>query len=142
MLSRILVPMDDSDHAGRALAYALDNFPDADVTALHVVGVPSMLMGEAVGLALEDDVESAAQDRAEPVLARAREIATERDRDIDTDVGIGHPARNILDRAEDYDTVILGSHGADWSRATRRFLVGNVAETVLRRAPVPVTIVR
>jgi nucleotide-binding universal stress UspA family protein len=142
MLSRLLVPMDDSDHAGHALAYALDNFPEADVTVIHVVGVPSMLMGEAVGLALEDDIEAAAQDRAEPVLTRAREIATERDRDVDTVVGVGHPARNILDRAGEYDTVVLGSHGADWGRASRRFLVGNVAETVLRRSPVPVTIVR
>ncbi|MDS0284653.1 universal stress protein [Haloarcula onubensis] len=142
MLSRILVPMDDSDHAGHALAYALDNFPDAEVTVLHVVGVPSMLMGEAVGLALEDDMESAASERAEPVFERARELAAERDRDIDTVVGVGHPARNVLDRAEAYDTVVLGSHGADWNRATRRFLVGNVAETVLRRATVPVTVVR
>ena len=142
MLSRILVPMDDSDPAGHALEYALDNFPDAEVTVLHVVGVPSMLMGEAVGLALEDDVDEAAHERAEPALERAQAIAAEHDRDIDTVVGMGHPARNILDRAEDYDTVVLGSHGADWSRATRRFLVGNVAETVLRRAPVPVTIVR
>jgi len=142
MLSRILVPMDDSDHAGHALRYALENFPNAEVTVLHVVGVPSMLMGEAVGLALEDDVGEAARDRAEPVLSRARGIATERERDIDTVIGVGHPARNILDRAEEYDTVVLGSHGADWSRATRRFLVGNVAETVLRRATVPVTIIR
>ena len=142
MLSRILVPMDDSDHADRALEYALENFPDAEVTVLHVVGVPSMLMGEAVGLALEDDVEAAASERATPILERARETAAERDRDIDTAVGVGHPAKNILDRAEDYDTVVLGSHGANWSRATRRFLVGNIAETVLRRATVPVTIVR
>lgn len=142
MLSRILVPMDDSDPAGNALAYALENFPEADVTVLHVVGVPSMLMGEAVGLALEDDMEAAAEDRAEPVLARARAVAAEHDRDIDTVVGVGHPARNIIDRTEDYDTVVLGSHGADWTRATHRFLVGNVAGTVVRRAPVPVTIVR
>ena len=142
MLSRILVPMDDSDHAAAALAYAVDHHPDAEVTVLHVVGVPSMLMGDAVGLALEDDVEAAARERAEPVFERARSLAAERDREIDTVVGVGHPARNILDRADDYDTVVLGSHGADWNRATRRFLVGNVAETVLRRAPVPVTIVR
>jgi len=142
MLSRILVPMDDSDPAGNALAYALDNFPEADVTVLHVVGVPSMLMGEAVGLALEEDIAEAAEKRAEPVLSRAREIAADRDRDIDTVVGVGHPARNVLDRAETYDTVVLGSHGADWSRASRRFLVGNGAETVLKRATVPVTIVR
>ncbi len=134
--------MDDSEHAGRALEYALDNLPGADITVVHVVGVPSMMMGEAVALSLEDDISEAAADRAQPVFRRAREIADERDREIDTIVGIGHPARNLLDRAEDYDTIVLGAHGEDWSRATRRFLVGNIAETVSKRAPVPVIIVR
>ncbi|WIV65642.1 universal stress protein [Natrialbaceae archaeon AArc-T1-2] len=142
MLSTILVPMDDSEPAGRALEYALDNHPDAAVTVLHVVGVPSMMMGDAVSLTLEDDISEAAADRAEPIFDRAHEIADERDREIETIVGFGHPARNVIDRADDYDTVVLGSHGEDWSRATRQFLVGNVAETVSKRAPVPVTIVR
>ena len=142
MASRILVPMDDSEQAGQALEYALDNFPDTDVSVLHVVGVPSSMMGEATGLALADDLEEAAAERAEPVFERAREIATERDREIDTIVGIGHPARNIIDRAENYDTIVLGAHGGDRSRLTRRFLVGNVADTVSKRAPVPVIIVR
>lgn len=141
MLSRILVPMDDSEYAVQALEYALDNHPEADVTVLHVVGVPSMMMGEATGLVLEEDINEAAAERAEPVFERAWEIADERDREINTIVGMGHPARNVLDRAEEYDTIVIGAHGADWSRATRRFLVGNVAETVSKRAPVPVTIV-
>ncbi|ADD05310.1 UspA domain protein [Natrialba magadii ATCC 43099] len=141
MLSKILVPMDRSEHAGRALEYALENVPEADVTVLHVVGVPSMMMGDAVALTLEDDISDAAAKRAEPVFELAHEIADERDREIKTIVGIGHPARNIVDRAEEYDTIVLGSHGEDWDRATRRFLVGNVAETVSKRSPVPVTIV-
>ncbi len=142
MLSRILVPMDDSEHAEHALEYALDNHPDAEITVLHVVGVPSMMMGDAVGLSLEDDINEAAAERATPVFERARKRADERDREIDTVVGIGHPARNIIDRADDYDAIILGSHGEDWTRATHHFLVGNVAETVSKRASVPVTIVR
>lgn len=142
MVSRILVPMDDSEHAAQALEYAFDNFPDAEVTILHVVGVPSSMMGEATGLALADDLDEAAAELAEPVFDRARELATERDRDIETAVGIGHPARKIIDRAEGYDTIVIGAHGKDWSRVSRRFLVGNVAETVSKRAPIPVIIVR
>ncbi|MFC4540714.1 universal stress protein [Halosolutus amylolyticus] len=141
MLSKILVPMDDSEYAGHALEYALENHPDAEVTVLHVVGVPSMMMGDAVGLSLEDDISDAAAERADPVFERAWTIADERDREIETIFGIGHPSRNIISRADDYDTIVLGSHGADWSRATHRFLVGNVAETVSKRSEVPVTIV-
>lgn len=142
MVSRILVPMDDSDHAAQALEYALDNYPEGEVTVLHVVGVPSMMMGEALALALDDDLSEAAAKRSESVFDRAYEIADERDRKIDTIVEIGHPSRKILAQAEGYDTLVVGAHGADWNRATRRFLVGNVAETVSKRAPVPVVIVR
>ena len=142
MASRILVPMDDSALAGKALEYALDNFPDANVFVLHVVGGPSSMMGEATALALADNIEEAAAERADPVFERAHDIANEHDQEIDTIVGIGHPARNIIDRAEDYDTIVLGAHGADRSRLSRRFLVGNVADTVSKRAPVPVIIVR
>jgi len=142
MVSRILVPMDDSEHAGQALEYAFDNFPDVDVSVLHVVGVPSPMMGEAAALALADDIEEATAERAEPVFDRAREIANERGREIDTIVDIGHPARCIIDRAESYDTVVLGAHGANSSRAARQFLVGNIAETVSKRASVPVVLVR
>ena len=134
--------MDTSSHARHALTYALENHPESEVTVLHVVGVPSMMMGEAVGLTLEADLEAAAVDRAAPVIERAREIAREREREIDTIVGIGHPARNILERAPDYDAIILGAHGADSGRVPHRFLVGNIANTVVARSPVPVTIVR
>lgn len=142
MLSRILVPMDDSDHAKQALEYALENYPDAEITVLHVVGVPSMMMGEKTSLSLEDDINEAASERAEPVFERAREIAEEYERKLNTIVGIGHPSRTIIEKAADYDTVVVGAHGKSWRRAARQFLVGNVAETVSKRAPVPVVIVR
>ena len=139
MISRVLVPMDGSEMAEHALEFALDNYPAAEVTVLTVVGEPSGMMGDAVGLALEDDFEEAANERAKEVHDRARELAAEYDADIDTVVAVGRPARAILNRAEDYDTVVIGSHGG--SLADRLF-VGNVAERVFRRSPVPVTTVR
>ena len=144
MVSRILVPMDDSEHAGQALRYALDNFPEADVSVLHIVGVPSPMMGEMTALALADDIDEATAELAEPVFDRARDIAAERDREreIETIVSTGHPAKNVIARADDYDTIVIGAHGSDRGRATRRFLVGNVAETVSKRAPIPVILVR
>lgn len=112
MLSRIPVPMDDSDQAGHTLEYAL-----------------------------EDDINEAAAERAEPVFDRAHKIADEWVREIETIVGIGHLVRNIIDRADDYDAIMIGSHGADRERAVHRFLVGNVAEPVSKRVQIPATIV-
>ncbi|MFB6102839.1 MAG: universal stress protein [Haloplanus sp.] len=139
MVSRVLVPVDDSEMAASALRYALETFPDADITVLHVSGGPSPMMGAATGLALADDIEEAATERAQDALDRARDIAAEYDADIDTDVEVGHPARTIVEAAEGFDTVVIGSHSGSLSD---RLFVGNVAETVFRRSPVPVTVVR
>lgn len=139
MISRVLVPMDDSEMAEHALEYALEAHPDAEITVLHIVGEPSPMMGKAVGLALEDDFEEAAEEHASDVLDRAREIAKEHDVKIETDVAWGNPAKAIINQAADFDTVVVGSHGGS---LTERLFVGNVAQKVFRHSPVPVTVVR
>lgn len=139
MISRVLVPMDDSEMAEHALEYAIEAHPDAEITVLHIVGEPSAMMGEAVGLALEDDVEAAAEEQASAVLERAREIAHEHGVEIETDVALGKAAKAIVNRAGDFDTVVVGSHGGSLKE---RLLVGNVAQKVFRHSPVPVTVVR
>ena len=139
MTERILVPMDDSEMAERALEYTLETHPDAAITVLHVVGEPSPMMGAATGLALEDDLEAAAEEHAKELFDRAREHAAEHDVEIATEVQLGDPARTILNRAGDFDAVVIGSHGGSLAD---RLVVGNVAQKVFRRSPVPVTVVR
>ena len=92
-----------------------------------------------MGLALEDDLEAAAEERAKEVFDRAREIAAEHDVEISTVVRVGQPTRAILNRADDFDAVVIGSHGGS---VADRLYVGNVAQKVFRRAPVPVIVVR
>jgi nucleotide-binding universal stress UspA family protein len=139
MVSRILVAMDGSEVAEQALEYALSVFPEGEITVLTVVGEPSAMFGQATAIALSGDPEGSMTEYAKPVTERAREIAAAHDATIDTEITTGHPARAILDAAGEFDTVVLGSHGG--SLADRLF-VGNVAEKVVRRSPVPVTVVR
>ena len=141
MISRILVPMDGSEMSERALEYALEAHPNTEITVLHVVGEPSPMWGKATGIALADDIEEAAEEHAQSVFDRAREIAADADSngDLDTEVTLGHPSRAIINRADDYDTVIIGSHSGT---VAERLFVGDVAETVFHRSPVPVTVVR
>ncbi len=138
-IDRVLVPMDDSEMATRALRYALEVYSDAEITVLTVVGEPSSMMGEATALALADDPTEAANEYATAILEGARAVADEVDRDIMTRVRIGHPARAIINEAEEYDTVVVGTHGG---KIADRLLIGNVAEAVFRRSPVSVTVVR
>jgi nucleotide-binding universal stress UspA family protein len=139
MIERVLVPMDDSELSERALRYALDVHRDADVTVLHVVGEPSRMMGAATGIALADNSEERIQELSAEVFDRAQAIAEEHDVAIDTMSEVGSPARRIVERAEDFDVVVIGTHGGSLAD---RLLVGNVAKSVFQHSPVPVTVVR
>ena len=141
MISRVLVPMDGSEMSEHALEYALEAYPDADITVLTVVGEPSSMLGMATGLALADNLDETAQEHAREVFDRAREIVADADGDADLETvyDLGHPVRAIVNRADDYDTVVVGSHGGT---IADRLYVGNVAKKIVRRSPVPVVVVR
>jgi nucleotide-binding universal stress UspA family protein len=131
--------MDDSEMARNALEYALENHPDAEITVLTVVGEPSPWGGAATAIALADDPEEAAEERAQAVFDDARELAAEYGVELTTEVRMGDPSRAILNRADDFDAVVIGSHGGS---LVDRLVVGNVAQKVFRRSPVPVTVAR
>ncbi|MFC5278063.1 universal stress protein [Halorubrum rubrum] len=139
MIARVLVAMDGSEVAERALRYALDVHGDAEIVVLHVTGEPSSMMGEAAGMALSEDLEGEIRDQAEDVIDRAREIAAEYDEEVDVEVAVGRPGKRIVERAEEFDTVVVGTHDGS---LVDRLLVGNVAQTVFRGSPVSVTVVR
>jgi nucleotide-binding universal stress UspA family protein len=82
MVSTILVPMDDSEMAAKALEFTVDAHPLTEITVLHVVGGLTPFMGGPVGLAFADDVEKLAQERSKEVFENAREIASEHDTEI------------------------------------------------------------
>ncbi|ADJ14976.1 universal stress protein [Halalkalicoccus jeotgali] len=133
----ILVPIDDSDQSRAAIKYADVTFPDAEITAIHVIPV------EGYWAAFADDPEvmpgyEQARDHAEELFEEARGRI---DSGIDTRITTGNPAREIVDFAGKggFDAVVIGSHGRT---GATRVLLGSVAEAVARRSPVPVTIVR
>lgn len=131
--------MDDSEMAQRALEYALENHPEAEITVLHVAGGPSLMGGAATALALEDDSEEAAEEHSKAVFENARERAAQYDVEITTEVQIGQPAQTILNRADDFDAIVLGSHSGS---LVDRLIVGNVAQKVVRHSPIPVIVAR
>ncbi|HUL28957.1 MAG TPA: universal stress protein [Thermodesulfobacteriota bacterium] len=61
--------------------------------------------------------------------------------DVDTHVRYGNGAEEILDHAaqKEIDMVAMSTHG---HRGVKRFLLGSVAEKVIRQTPKPVFLVR
>lgn len=136
----VLVPIDDSDPARAAVEEAVTSFPEADITVLHVIEVTPGTYGDEVIHDFQRILELR-KENAERLFETAREIAAEHDTEIRTETEIGSPRRQIVAYAEEeeVDHIILGSHGRT---GLSRVLLGSVAESVVRRAPMPVTVVR
>jgi nucleotide-binding universal stress UspA family protein len=143
MAHRILVPTDGSPQAQDALDYALAEFPDAAFTVITVLNPADMSMGGTeMGMAsYADRWVEAEEERAEERFEELSALAADRDITLDCETVLGRPARAVIEYAEDHDIdqVVMGSHGRD---GVSRILLGSVAETVVRRSPCPVTVVR
>jgi nucleotide-binding universal stress UspA family protein len=135
----ILVPIDGSPPSEAALEHAFEQFSTESITALYVMDPVDGATAWGPGSA--DDWLAAAEERAETVLAGAKDAAADAGVDVTTESTVGRPARAIVDYADeqDIDHIVIGSHGRD---GISRVLLGSVAETVVRRSPVPVTVIR
>lgn len=141
MTEHVLVPYDGSAAADRALGYARDTFPNARVTLLYVMDpfVDHARRQSYPGYTRDDEFGNERQ-KAEHVLERGRAESAEMT-DLDTAIVGGDPTREIVRYvdATDVDQIVIGSHQR---QGAARFLLGSVAEAVVRRSRVPVTVVR
>ena len=144
MGQHVLVPIDGSETAWKALDVALGLFPEGELSVLHVIG-PAGVATDADGGVLDSKAYDRAKAEAEELNAEANERIDAADPPVpalrEVALEIGDPAREILDYAEanDVDHVVMGSRGRS---SIERLLLGSVSETVTRRAPMSVTVVR
>ncbi|ADD05350.1 UspA domain protein [Natrialba magadii ATCC 43099] len=138
----ILVAYDGSEPAQQAAEYAFRQHADDEIVLLRVVEAAEGYTGASVNY-----VQDALKDRQEEVSGTLREeiaeLASNPDVEFRTETTIGRPDNEVVafaeDESNDIDHIIVGSHGrAGVSRA----LLGSIAEKIVRRAPVPVTVVR
>lgn len=139
---KILIATDGSEHAEKAAAYGIDiaKATGAEVSALYVVstehaGTTRSVMGWT--------------DAFEEYLANKGGVATGYVEKLGNEAGVkvepvylkGVPAEKILEYAEEsnIDLIVMGTQGLT---GVQRFLLGSVAENVLRHSKVPVMIIR
>jgi nucleotide-binding universal stress UspA family protein len=136
MVKRILVPVDGSPQSEAALRFATEEWPDADFVLLNVINPVDAGGSKSVLPTSAEEWYEQARDDARETLA---ELAAETGIDPETNITVGRTAPSIVDAAADVDHVVMGSHGRT---GVSRVVLGSVAEAVVRRSPVPVTIVR
>lgn len=140
MYDRILVPTDGSPGSEAAVeeAFNLAELTDASVYGLFVVDTRDYsTLPEAEWIAVESELER----EGEAALKELEDVGEERGVPVETSIEHGVPHRAILEQADerDVDLIVMGTHGRT---GVRRFLIGSVAEKVVRSADVPVLVKR
>lgn len=140
-MRNVLIPLDGSEPSERALDHATETLPDASIILLSVID-PSAGFGAGAGAPGAAEVwYNTQKERMEGRLQEASDEMEDRGMSVETAIETGRPSTMIIKYAEDNDVdhIIMGSHGRE---GVSRLLLGSVAERVIRRASVPVTVVR
>lgn len=141
-LRRVLVPIDTSEVAERAIPWAKAVAGEtAEVILLEVVPVATAVRsigGQVIGSA--ETIQAGYQDMAETQLRAAVDKWFSSGGAVRTVVAKGDPGEQILAaaEAEDADLIVMSSHGRG---SIGRFVSGSVADRVVRHASVPVMVV-
>ena len=137
---KVLVPIDGSAQSERAVEYAAENLDPDVIVLLHVID--PVEAGYSAAATMPGYSEEWYENRKKEAQSLFAEAKAQLERfDTETAMEVGRPARTIVTYIEDNDVdhVIMGSHGRS---GMTRILLGSVAESVVRRSPIPVTIVR
>lgn len=145
MTGRILIGIDGSAAADRALAWGLDEAErrGAPVHLLSVYTLPIVVggvMGGYVGPAMTSDEIVQLREANEALLA-SRVTSAEVSHpnvSVTSEVVQGSPAPALLDRAAGSALVVLGDEGTG---AFEALVLGSVSHTLAHRSPVPVVLV-
>lgn len=148
-IERILVPTDFSETATPATEYALQlaQRVGASILLLHVYEIPiSYPDGHSFGAEMMRALEEGANATMTGALTRWKERARAIAGDghpvaINGKVMTGPTASAITDEARlgNYDLIVIGTHGRT---GLSRWVIGSVAERVVRTARCPVLTVR
>ncbi len=145
MYSRIIVPLDGSELAEQALGDAskLAGLTGAPMVLLTVVGFPHSPAGglgvwDLQQMALADLVEQDTR-RAEDYLAGIRERLEGEGLTVSTDIRRGMVVPSLLHGTGPGDVIVMSTHGRG---GLQRWFLGSVAEEIVRKATVPVLLVR
>lgn len=142
----LLIPVDGSQQAKKALMFAVD-WAQHHQSVIHLLNVPDL--PSASELAFVDTysidvsqsierLEAMGQDIVAEAIATARKAGI---KEVTGTVAVGNPAQQILAQAEQLDAtmIVMGSRGMG---ELRSLLVGSVSHKVMQHASCTTVVVR
>lgn len=139
MFKRILHANDGSEHAFRALAYAL-LLARQNHSELHMISVEEIDYMPEFLEEVREETGTAAR-RYHSVIQRAKSLADQSQVELHVHVVAGHPVRDIVDCAAAIKANVLVI-GATGHSALYERLIGSRADRIVQLAPCPVLVVK
>lgn len=145
MFNRIIVPVDGSELAERAIPVAREMAlaTGTPIELLSVIDTSKLTPFASISLAIETTAMAEAME-AERIasteyLQRKAAMLRSEGIKISTTMLEGDPAIAIVNHAQTGDHIVMASHGRS---GFQRWVLGSVAGEVVRRSVVPVTVIK
>lgn len=141
--SKILAPIDFAPHSAEAVQRAVDLATryDAELLLLYVYEPADYPLPEGFVVYTPDQLGRMTTEIQKRLEAARKEVEAQGAQRVSVRLTQGSPAQAILDIARDegYDLIVMGTHGRT---GVGRWVMGSVAEKVVRAAPCPVLTVK
>ena len=142
IFQKIVVPVDFSDHAARALEMAIDlaKASKGKITIVHSYPINPILLSP-YGVAMPPDIERSFREASDKQLAEWAGRARKAGVDVEIWTSSDTPSEAVVHRAEQIqaDLIVMGTRGLT---GLKHVVLGSVAERTLRYAPCPVLTVK
>jgi len=148
MFEKILIATDGSKHSDRAAEAGIEmaKLYSSAVTALFVMDIGKEYgpLGDLISKVADDliaGIRGNLQNQGDQVTKRVEEMAKMADIAVTRKITEGYPAEDIIRVAKegDMNLIVIGGIGAT---GLERFLLGSVADKVVRSSNIPVLVVR
>jgi len=152
---KILVPLDGSEHSGRALEVAvqiaknlnsklvlLAVYPITFVPASPDLTMPTLgTIPDATSAGLINIEIEAARNSGKKILAEAEQKVKSETIEVETQLAEGNAAEIIVEKSKEgkFDLIVMGARGLS---TIKKLFIGSVSEGVIKNALCPVLIVK
>lgn len=141
--ARIVVGVDGSEHAERALTWAIEEarLRGSSVQLVSAWHVPAMVYGTSAGLVqpISESIDETFRKVADEVATAAAERVRGAGLEADANVQQGQAADVVVEAARNADLLVVGSRGHGGFAG---LLLGSVSAQCAHHAPCPLVIVR
>lgn len=141
-MQKILIPVDGSKHAERAVSSLIKQHQSASPLDIHLLNVQIPVeSGHARMFVSKNDLDAYYRDEARQALDGPGKLLKQAGIPYKEHLAIGHVGETIVNFAEQhqFDQIVMGTHGRSGLTGA---LLGSVANDVLRASKVPVTLVK